>query len=322
MRARDGRAAMTARDGRAAMTTRGVIVLCLLAAACKGGKDGEGNAPPAAGPAPVPAKLHIAVDIDGKAAPPIDAATLAAHRPDYTQAEKQAWRLGPLLGPAYARPDAVLEVEGADGVKTVFTRPAQTIGGREPVLALNRRGEILVALMGADDPFPAFHGRGGNRGREGDPLQRIHDVVRLRLTVVAGGAAGKDEKRPAAGAEGVALAVTIDGKPPVTWTGADLARALPLEMTGEGGEGQREAWSLREVTRTLVGPGAAATKLTGEGGRSVTLDDKAWADAGRLPVLRINRRGQVKFQWVTPALVPIDGGDLRDVSAIDVKGGP
>src|SRR5437867_12401349 len=110
-----------------------------MLAACKGKPS-----PPAGG---IPADLQIPVIIDGEPSVTIDAAMLVSHKPDFELAERKAWRLASLIGAPFSRPDATLEVEAHDGVKTQFPHPGQPAEGREPVLALNRRGDVGVALM-------------------------------------------------------------------------------------------------------------------------------------------------------------------------------
>ncbi len=127
-------------------------------------------------PARIPPDLSITVEVDGVEVAAIDAARLTAQPPDYVDEHRQAWRLGTLLGSSYVRGETHLEAEQRDGTRTILA--AQ---GREPVLLLNRNGDALIAELDVSEPFPGFHGRGGNRGRAGDP-DRIRDVTRLRVS--------------------------------------------------------------------------------------------------------------------------------------------
>ena len=150
-----------------------------------------------AGVAAVPDDLSIAVEVDGREEPPLDAARLRATKPDFAAPDGQpAWRLATLLGPPFSRPRTVIEIETEPGrVRTRFVDPAAQEDGRELALTVNRKGEAVVALVDPGDPFPAFHGRGGNRGREGEPAERLRDVRALRLHVPGSGAGGARDAR-------------------------------------------------------------------------------------------------------------------------------
>ena len=74
----------------------------------------------------------------------------------------------------------IVEVEDGEGVKTVLSTVGEAKDGREVVFAVNRLGEARVALILPAEPFPSFHGRGGNRGRGGDPT-RIREVRKIWL---------------------------------------------------------------------------------------------------------------------------------------------
>lgn len=156
-----------------------VFSLPLVLPACRGcfGGGREGKSAPALPPPETP----IPVEVGERPTDPIDASLLDRTPPDFTEGDRKAWRLARLLGPDYALSDAVLEVEDAEGVRTRFVHPALPVEGREPVLVRNRKGELLIAMMRADEPFPPFHGRGGNRRREGDPIRRIRGLKLLRL---------------------------------------------------------------------------------------------------------------------------------------------
>ncbi|MFO0762751.1 MAG: hypothetical protein U0359_40315 [Byssovorax sp.] len=122
----------------------------------------------------------VPVNLDGKELPPIDRALLDRTPPDFTEGERRAWKLGTLLGADAAKPGTVVEVEDGEGVKTVLATVGEIKDGREVVFAVNRVGEARVALILPAEPFPSFHGRGGNRGRGGDPT-RIREARKIWL---------------------------------------------------------------------------------------------------------------------------------------------
>ncbi|MFZ5470845.1 MAG: hypothetical protein ACOZIN_15575 [Myxococcota bacterium] len=268
-------------------------------------------------PVAVPEGIQIPVEIDGKEASPLSTQQLRGIAPDYVAGDRFAWRLGALLGPSYTRPDSVLEVEQADGVKLLFTRPAEKIDGQEPVLALNRRGDVLVALMKPDNPFPSFHGRGGNRGREGDPSTRIHGIKRIRLFLLPRGTEGSAEGKPKLAPP---VKVVVKGRPETTWTQEDFDEVEPLEVMSESGDEEQEAWPVRPLAEQLIGPKARLVRVRGENGHMLEIKPEEWRQQEKIPVLRLNRRGLIKFQWVSASkeVTPKDEG-LRGVSQLDFE---
>jgi hypothetical protein len=134
--------------------------------------------PPPGKEVPIPAKLEIAVTVDGADKPAITASTLRGARPDYSDAERKAWKIPTLVGEA--EPPGVIEVTSPAGVSVKFTHP--TPDGLEPVLYLTRRGEIIVAALDPKDPFPRYHGQGGRLHRSGDQLPRVGPVSKLQIT--------------------------------------------------------------------------------------------------------------------------------------------
>ena len=121
--------------------------------------------------------LRIAVEIDGQPAPPIDAARLRGLKPDFEDPERRAWLFGSVLGARARAPETAIAVTGDNEVTVVFRRA----DGAEPVLALSRRGEIVAALVEANDPFPAYHGQGRRLRRPGDPTPRVGGVKQIRV---------------------------------------------------------------------------------------------------------------------------------------------
>ena len=183
----------------AAIVPRGPLVraatvgLALAAAvalpACQKRASDNGDArrmpkPPPPPHVEVPATVRITVEVDGEAAPPIDAERLASLPPDFQDEERRAWRLARVLGAPAERPGATIAVRGEKG-PAVLMGPAAAPGEPEPVLALSRRGMLIATTLAPNAPFPDFHGRGGQLGRGGDPLPRIEGVTHIRVSTAS-----------------------------------------------------------------------------------------------------------------------------------------
>lgn len=134
---------------------------------------------------------------------------------------------------------------------------------------------------------------------------------------MAGARTDRTAKADVVDPSALAIAVTVDGVPK-TWALSDIAKVRAMEVEGDSGEGARNAWSLRQVATTLVGPGARVVALADAAGKSVAIDAAGWADAARLPLLRVNRRGIVKFHWASPDGEPLEGNELRGVAKIEL----
>jgi hypothetical protein len=122
-------------------------------------------------------EMRIPVEIDGTPALVIDRELLDRVTPDFVEADRKAWRLQTLLGPKRLGPQATIEVDDSQGARVVLARPEDLSAGREPLLTVNREGDLRMALGRTDDEevFAAFHGRGGNRARGGEP-GRVREV--------------------------------------------------------------------------------------------------------------------------------------------------
>ncbi|HEX8111880.1 MAG TPA: hypothetical protein VF516_29310, partial [Kofleriaceae bacterium] len=64
------------------------------------------------------------------------------------------------------------------------------------------------------------------------------------------------------------------------------------------GLGARTGWSLRDLVHQKLGAGARVAALVDEDGHRVELDAAAWDSAVTTPILRLNRRGRLRFHWV------------------------
>ena len=135
----------------------------------------------------------------------------------------------------------------------------------------------------------------------------------------AGGERGDRDVKPApADPSGAQMALIVDGAPKGRITSQELAKVKSITVEGDSGEESRSAWSARDVAATLVGPGARVTQVKGENGLAVALDEAAWKDAAKVPVLRVNRRGLLKFFWTSADGTPLPQGDVRGVVELHV----
>ena len=158
------------------------IVSALVALGCGRAEDSSAAKrsprPPAPPRVEVPAALHIPVTVDGAPSTAIDVALLEQLAPDFADDERRAWRLRRLV-PALAQAGAAVEAVGKAGVTVRYAGTAE--GGLEPALLLTRRGEIVIAAVDPQHPFPDYHGQGGRLGRPGDPMPHVGKLVELRV---------------------------------------------------------------------------------------------------------------------------------------------
>jgi hypothetical protein len=160
---------------------RWIAIAVVIAACSKASQEAETRewpGPPPGKEVSIPAGLEIAVTVDGAAKPAITADTLRGVKPDYADEERKAWRIPSLVGEA--APPGLVEAASPAGVSVKFSHPAPD--GREPVLFLTRRGEVIVAALDPKDPFPRYHGQGGRLHRAGDQLPRVAPVSKLDIT--------------------------------------------------------------------------------------------------------------------------------------------
>src|SRR5678815_3694129 len=161
-----------------------VVALACAAGCAKASDEQKGKRtpmppPPPAGDVAIPAALSIPVTVDGAAAPAITAQSLSATKPDFEDAERRAWKLTTLL-PAFTGPGAAVEARAPTGISVRLELPADA-HALEPVLFLTRRGDIVVSVLDPANPFPDYHGQGGQLRRPGDPLPRLSPVSSLAV---------------------------------------------------------------------------------------------------------------------------------------------
>lgn len=136
--------------------------------------------PPPAPEIRVPDGLRIEVVVRGKEAPAIDAARLRATPPDFADAERRAWKLATLIGATVVTPGTELAISGAPSAELLLKQPA-TASEAQPVLLLNRRGDLVATMVTPNAPFPPYHGAGGRLGRPGDTTPHLPGVVRITV---------------------------------------------------------------------------------------------------------------------------------------------
>jgi hypothetical protein len=162
--------------------SRWILALVLLAACSKASEESQAKRAPAPPPPPrveIPVDLSIAVTVDGAVGDPITRARLEALTPDFSDDERRAWRLTTVV-PALDRPGAAVEAIGEDGVSIRIARPDDA-KMPQPVLFFTRRGDVVVSVVDPADPFPGYHGQGGQLRRQGDPLPRLSPVTALKI---------------------------------------------------------------------------------------------------------------------------------------------
>jgi hypothetical protein len=161
---------------------RWLLLLVLIASCSKASEESEAKRTPVPPPPPrveIPANLEIAVTIDGTPADPITRARLESLTPDFHDTERLAWRLTTLV-PALDHPGAVVEAQGAEGVSIRMERPDDA-AMPQPVLFFTRRGDVVISVLDPSNPFPNYHGQGGQLRRQGDPLPRLSPVKSLAI---------------------------------------------------------------------------------------------------------------------------------------------
>lgn len=174
---------------RSTLARLGLLLVSALTPACRCAEQAvtpdEARQIPKPPPPPgvsVPPGLSIPVEVDGKNAPPIDGQTLEATKPSFQDGEHRAWLLGSLLAGEAGLNDMEITIVGEGALEITMPRTSST-AEVAPVLVLNRRGEVMAAMVSPKDPFPSYHGRGRRLSRGGDPLPRISGkIVKIKLS--------------------------------------------------------------------------------------------------------------------------------------------
>jgi hypothetical protein len=140
-----------------------------------------------------------------------------------------------------------------------------------------------------------------------------------------------DRHQPAAStAQDTAVPVVPDltvhiGSQTKVWRSDELAAtpSPPAAMSKLSSQEQdklstRSGWSLRELVRSKLGSQARVVAVIGEHGIRVDLDPATWDSTDSEPILRVNRKGELRFQWFG-AQKTLPG--LKGVKAIQVIAG-
>ena len=107
-------------------------------------------------------------------------------------------------------------------------------------------------------------------------------------------------------AAGSPIEIVVNGKPAPEWTPEKIASGPSLPLTNQNGE-QRDAWLLKPLTQSILGPKARIVALATED-RRVAIDERAWNDPTRTLVMRLSHRGQYKANWMQ--------GDVSDETLV------
>ncbi|MDB4967018.1 MAG: hypothetical protein JWN44_2707 [Myxococcales bacterium] len=162
------------------------LLLTLIAGCQKASDETSAKRMPLAPPPPAPREmvlpdgLRIEVLLRGKAAPAIDAGKLRATPPDFQDTERRAWKLSTLVGAAHSPPATEFVVDGSPNAGLVLRQPRGN-DEAQPVLMLNRRGDVVATMLTPNAPFPAFHGEGGRLRRPGDTTPHVSGVTRIQV---------------------------------------------------------------------------------------------------------------------------------------------
>lgn len=103
----------------------------------------------------------------------------------------------------------------------------------------------------------------------------------------------EDRHDPALAAPALELSVTIDGTSS-TWQHDVFDRVPHFAAKNHDGD-SRDTWSLRELVHATVGPSARVVAVVGDA--RMAIDQAAWNDPDRTPIVHRTRRGWLKFRW-------------------------
>lgn len=116
-------------------------------------------------------------------------------------------------------------------------------------------------------------------------------------------------------AAGSPIEIIVNGKPAPDWTPERIASGPSLPLTNQNGE-QRDAWLLKPLTQSILGPSARIVALATDD-RRVAIDERAWNDPTRTLVMRLSHRGQYKANWMQSGVS--DETLVKGITRIEIK---
>ncbi len=107
-------------------------------------------------------------------------------------------------------------------------------------------------------------------------------------------------------------------------TGAVVSRRVfeslqRVPIRGPAGTGVLYGWDVRAIVAAVRGDGWRASGVRVRGGRTVAIDPAHWRNVDWVPVLRVNRRGKWRLQWVDRSGQPVEAPGAHDVEAVLVE---
>lgn len=253
-----------------------VFVLALALAGCHscGAEKGQSAAATA-----VP-DVHVSVERPDQPPFMLDGEVLAKHEVDRGDPPWLAWKLKNVAPHWDDR--APVDVVDDEGFRSPLLRSNEAPGDLEALLLVGPKGESRIVRLPPGKPITAHQGE--NRKDAG----RVRHVAKLVFVDPdAGGTSGPL----------VSLKVVVAGKE-TTWTRDELSKVTPIVFRSKDGDGERDAWPLRALTKALVGENAMPTEVVGEEKKSTKIDPAKWKDPSIEPVIRASRRGKLKLQWL------------------------
>lgn len=133
----------------------------------------------------------------------------------------------------------------------------------------------------------------------------------------SGGGKGRkhEDRHEQAAPATLKLDVTVAGEKK-TWAKDSFDKTPKLSAGATANDGEnRDTWSLRELAHTLVGPNARVTAVLGDD--KVAIDQAAWNDANKTPIVHTTRRGTLKFRWADKA-GKWGEAEVSDVSGLEI----